>query len=171
MKKSFSEHRESVYAWDPEQMLEAIMKDVTVPEESWAEKGLLKLVDEIVNNYKVHGGVNWLEGEELPSKQVVTEVLEDFFSIIFPGYLGKSVEDTNMRVFLNNTLHSIYDRLVKEVDKSLKYVCQRVKNCPEDVCLRRGRIVVKELLEKIPEIRVLLKGDLQAAMKKLLTDM
>ena len=37
--------------------------------------------------------------------------------------------------------------------------------CPEDVCHTRAEIVVKELLEKIPEIRELLSGDIEAAYK------
>ena len=58
---------------------------------------------------------------------------------------------------LRKTLNSVYFRLVDEVEKSLKFACRRVKECPEDVCLRRAQVVVKELLEKIPEIRALLR--------------
>jgi serine O-acetyltransferase len=38
-----------------------------------------------------------------------------------------------------------------------------IKECPEDVCQKRAQVVVKELLEKIPEIRSLLSGDIEAA--------
>jgi len=156
--------KESAYAWSPEQMLEMIMKGQETMEDKWVEEGLPKLVDEIMENYERYGGINHLEGRDLPSKQVVTEVLEDLLTIIFPGYLGKvEIAKSNTRYFLGNTLHSIYYRLVGEMEKSLKYVCRRVKECPEDVCLRRAQVVVKELLEKIPEIRTLLRGDIQAA--------
>jgi len=155
---------ESAYAWSPEQMLEMIMKGQETLEDKWVEEGLPKLVDEIMENYERYGGINHLEGKDLPSRQAVIEALEDLLAVIFPGYLGKAeIAKSNTRYFLGNTLHSIYYRLVGEVEKSLKYVCRRVKECPEDVCLRRAQVVVKELLEKIPEIRALLRGDIQAA--------
>ncbi len=156
--------KESAYAWSPEQMLDMIVKGQETLEDNWVEGGLPKLVDEMMENYERHGGINHLEGKDLPSKQAVIEVLEDLLAIIFPGYLGKAeIAKSNTRYFLGNTLHSIYYRLVEEVEKSLKYVCRRVKKCPKDVCLRRAQVVVKELLEKIPEIRALLRGDIQAA--------
>jgi serine O-acetyltransferase len=52
---------------------------------------------------------------------------------------------------------------VKEVEKSLKYICRRIVTCPEDFCLGRAQRVVQELLEHLPEIRIRLKGDVQAA--------
>ncbi len=156
--------KESAYAWSPEQMLEMITKGQETTKDNWVEEGLPKLVEEIMENYESYGGINHLEGKDLPSKQAVTEVLEDLLTIIFPGYLGKAeITKSNTRYFLGNTLHSIYYRLVGEVEKSLKYVCRRIKECPKDVCLRRAQVVVKELLEKIPEIRALLRGDIQAA--------
>lgn len=64
---------------------------------------------------------------------------------------------------MNNTLNLITDKFVEEIDKSLKYICQKIETCPKDVCVNRARIVVKELLEQLPTIRAYLKGDLQAA--------
>jgi len=47
--------------------------------------------------------------------------------------------------------------------KSLKYICRKIKECPEDICQKRAQVVVRELLEKLPEVRSLLSGDIQAA--------
>ena len=152
------------YSWNPEQMLDRLMKDQGTMDDKWIEEGLPKLVDEIMENYEEQGGINHLEGKDLPSKEIAIDVLKDLLSVTFPGYFGNAeVTKSNIRYFLGDTLNSVYPRLVDEVDKSLKYVCRRVKKCPEDVCLRRAQVVVKELLESIPEIRGLLKGDLQAA--------
>ena len=46
-----------------------------------------KLVDEMVANYEKFGGMDHLTGRDLPSDEVVVEVLEDLFTILFPGYL------------------------------------------------------------------------------------
>lgn len=159
-----AEDEASSYAWTPEQSLEMILKGLEAADDKWVENGLPKLVDDIAENYEKHGGINHLEGKDLPSKQIVIEVLEDLLVVIFPGYLGKAeITRSNTKYFLGNTLNSIYSRLVGEVEKSLKYACRRIKECPEDVCLRRAHVVVKEFLQKLPEIRTLLRGDLQAA--------
>ena len=162
--KEEEQNREPPYAWSPEQILKTIMEEQEKVEDNWVEEGLSKLVEEIVENYKRSGGIDSLEGKDLPSKQVVIEVLEDLLTTIFPSYMGKKeVTKSNVRYFLGNILNSIYFRLVDEVEKSLKYVCRRIKECPENVCHKRAQVVVKELLEKIPEIRTLLNGDIQAA--------
>jgi len=68
-----------------------------------------------------------------------------------------------MKYVLGNILTSVYDRLTVEVEKSLKQNCRKIMECPKDVCQRRAQVVVKNLLEKIPEIRSMLSGDIEAA--------
>jgi len=155
---------ELAYDWTPERTLEMIMKGQHIAEENWVDEGLPNLVEGIMENYERYGGINHLEGKDLPSKQVVIDVLQDIFSILFPGYLRKvEMTKTNTRNILGDTLHSNYVRLVGEVERSLKYICRKIEKCPVDVCFGRAKVVVKEFLEKIPEIRILLKGDIQAA--------
>ncbi len=163
-KNTEEEENRSAYASSSEQMLKMILESQETLEEDWLQKGLPKLVDEIIQNYESLEGINHLEGKDLPSKQIVIDILEDLLTVIFPGYLGKQeITRSNIKYFLGSTLHSIHSRLVEEVDKSLKYVCRIIEKCPEDFCRARTQIVVKELLEKIPEIRVNLRGDMQAA--------
>src|SRR3972149_1819656 len=158
------ENNAATYAWNPEKMLDTLMKNHETVEKDWVEKGLPKLVDDILLNYETFGGMDHLEGKDLPSKKVVTEILEDLFTVLFPGYLGKAeITKANIKYFLGNTLTSIYARLTGEVEKSLKYICRKVSECPQDVCQKRADTVVKELLEKLPELRSLLSGDIEAA--------
>jgi serine O-acetyltransferase len=164
-KKKKRENQDAeTYCWTPEKMLEALIKGQESLENNWAETGLPLLVDKILRNYETFGGMDHLAGKDLPSKTVVIDVLEDLLTMFFPGYLGKTgITKSNIKYFLGNTLTSVYTRLTGEVEKSLKYICRKVKECPEDVCHRRAQVVVKELLEKIPEIRSLLSGDIEAA--------
>jgi len=152
------------HCWTTRNMVEAIMRSPKSMEQDWSEKGLPQLVDEIVDNYGTFGGMDHLEGKDLPSKKVVIEVLDDLLSVFFPGYLGKAeVTKANVKYFLGNTLTSVQTRLTEEVEKSLKYICRKIKECPHDVCHRRAQVVVKELLERIPELRSVVSGDIVAA--------
>jgi serine O-acetyltransferase len=155
---------EETYFWSPDKVLNELLKNQEKVEERWLETGLPKLVDEIVKNYETIGGMDHLKGRDLPSKKVVIEVLEDLFTVLFPGYLGKEgVTGTNIKYFLGNILNSVYTRLMNEVEKSLKCICRKITECPHDVCRQRAQVVVKELLEEIPEIRKVLSGDIEAA--------
>jgi serine O-acetyltransferase len=150
--------------WNPENMLKNLMSKPVVDEEKWISEGLPDLVEKISENYETYGGMNHLDGKDLPSKKIVIEILEDILTVLFPGYLGKEkVTKSNISDYLSNILSSIYDRLVKEVDKSLKYFCRKNKKCPEDICLKIAQLVVRELLEEICRIRILLSGDIEAA--------
>ncbi|MEM2091926.1 MAG: serine O-acetyltransferase EpsC [Candidatus Bathyarchaeia archaeon] len=150
--------------WVSRQMLEMLMEGEKYCEDNWLEEGLPKLVDRIVESYEEYGGINRSEGEDLPSKQAVIEILEDLLSIIFPGYFGNmKVNRSNVRYFVGSLLSSIYSRLVCEVEKSLKYISRNFGVASEEACRRRARMIVKEVLEKIPDIRAMLSGDVQAA--------
>ena len=163
-RKKSAQSREEQYCWNPEKMLDTLLKNQEKVEEKWPETGLPTLVDDIVGSYEAIGGMDHLEGKDLPSKKVVIEVLEDLFTVLFPGYLGKeAITKANIKYFLGNTLTSIYTRLTIEVEKSLKYICRKITECPHDVCQKRAQVVVKELLEDIPEIRKVLSGDIAAA--------
>lgn len=155
---------EETASWNPDSLLDVLMHNHDRVEQDWVEKGLPNLVDHILANYEKFGGMDHLTGRDLPSKEVVVDVLEDLFTVLFPGYLGKAeITKANIKYHLGSTLTSVYTRLTDEVEKSLKYICRKVSECPQDICQKRAHVVVKELLEKLPEIRSKLSGDIQAA--------
>jgi len=152
------------YCWSTEKLVDTLMNNYSDVEKNWVETGLPGLVEDIMKNYQTIGGMDHLEGRDLPSKKIVIEVLEDLVTLLFPGYLGKAeITKANIKYLLGTTLASTYTRLTNEVEKSLKYICRKIKECPEDICQKRAQVVVRELLEKLPEVRSLLSGDIQAA--------
>jgi len=165
LKEEFLERVEKTSrVWASREMLELLMKGKDYVEDNWLDEGLPKLVDRIVRSYEEHGGINRSEGEDLPSKQAVIEILEDLLSIIFPGYFGDAkINKSNVKYFIGSTLSSIYSRLVNEVEKSLKYLSRNFNVGSEEICRKRAKMIVKEVLEKLPEIRAMLSGDIQAA--------
>lgn len=132
--------------------------------DDWVKKGLPKLVDNILASYEEVGVIDHLEGKDLPSKDSVIKILNELVTILFPGYFGKAtITKSNIWPDTCKTLRTVHSRLVREVDRSLKYICLKELKCPTDVCHRLAEVVVKELLESIPKIRELLKEDVQAA--------
>jgi serine O-acetyltransferase len=162
--KECLEQNKDVDCWNPDRMIDTLMRNSHNVEQDWVLKGMPKLVDDVMVSYEQFGGMDHLEGRDLPSKKVVTEVLEDLFTVLFPGYLGDSeLSKANIKYCLGSKLTSIYERLTEEIEKSLKYICRKISECPQDICQKRSHIVTREFLEKLPEIRAKLSGDVQAA--------
>lgn len=163
-KSKMNEDSDINYTWSPERMLEMILSEEETLKNDWLTRGMPQLIDKLVTNYEKYEEIIHLDGKDLPSKRAVIGITEEFMTILFPGYHGKiDANKSHIKTFLGKTLKSIYEDLVEELNKSLKYICRRVKTCPEDVCLRRAQVVAKEVLVKIPEIRTLLRGDIQAS--------
>ena len=148
----------------PDKTLEAVRRANGKSDKEWLQEGLPRLLDRIIESYEEQGWIEHIEGRDLPSKESVIKILEDFFAVIFPGYYyGGTLTKSNTRQYIEEKLQSIHSSLLIEVEKSLKYLCRRVLQCPEDFCRSRAETVVTEILEEIPNIRAVLKGDVQAA--------
>ena len=113
--KECIEKNKDIDCWNPDRMLDTLMRNNQTVEQDWVVKGVPTLVDDIMVNYQKFGGMDHLEGRDLPSKKVVIEVLEDLFSILFPGYLGDSeITKANIKYHLgikiNLSLHTTHRR-------------------------------------------------------------
>jgi serine O-acetyltransferase len=125
---------------------------------------LPRIADELMKAYKSYDDLQHLEGRDLPSKQRIIEILNDIMTILFPNLLGDaSLTKANIWYFLGSTMHSLHTRLEEEIAKSLKYVCLKEKECPVDICKERAQKITEELLERIPEIKRSVSGDIRAA--------
>ena len=80
-------NQDKVQCWTKERLLETLLNNIDSVEENWSETKLTLITKKILNNYKKVGGIDHLEGRDLPSKRRVIEVLEDFFMILFPWFL------------------------------------------------------------------------------------
>ena len=70
-------------------MLATLMHNHDKVEQDWVETSVPKLVDEIMNSYHKFGGMDHLEGRDLPSKMVVIEVLRRLIDSSFSRLLGQ----------------------------------------------------------------------------------
>ena len=47
---------------------------------------LRRVTRDIVETYRTIGGINRLGEKNLPSQQVVVDILEELLAVVFPGY-------------------------------------------------------------------------------------
>ncbi len=136
---------------------------VTEAKLTW-EDDLSELVDSVMASYDREGGINIQERQNLPSRTEVSDLLDGFLSLLFPGYLGlQGISRSDTRYVIGNSLHSTQDLLQNLIERCLKHECDRKEKCDTDRCAARAYRVSSELLRSIPRTRELLKEDIQAA--------
>lgn len=121
-----------------------------------------KLTNELVASYARVGGINHMDGKNLPSKSKITSITIDLLQLLFPGFFtNKVIHSSEIKVETAALLDSVLGSLEDEIYKSLEY------HPPAEVTKKDLRKVAHgrtlELLESLPRIRELLQTDVQAA--------
>ena len=123
------------------------------------------IVERILDSYRELGGINHLEGPNLPSRQSVERIVESLQSIVFPGFRAEENLDLEgLRYATGQRVVEVSRALTVEVEKSLRYTCRTRGDCKwRGDCRTEAEHIVREILEGIPDIRRRLNLDVHAA--------
>ena len=120
------------------------------------------LTNQLVASYAKTGGINHLDGKNLPSKRVVTALALDLVRLLFPGFFDeKLIHSSELRVETAALLDSVLATLEEEIRKSLDYHPPdglHRKDIP-----REARKLTIEFLGQLPALREILRTDVEAA--------
>src|SRR5688500_8306207 len=73
-------------------------------------------------SYARLGGINHLDGKNLPSKSGIAAITVDLLRLLFPGFFDeKSIHSSELKVEMVSLLDSVLGRLEDEIAKSLEY--------------------------------------------------
>src|SRR6185503_2204220 len=121
------------------------------------DKDLSKITEAILSSYNTGGGMNNIDGSNLPSKRALASICEDLLQLLFPGFHDQEpIHSAHLRRVTQHRIFSIADRLGDEVCKSLRL---GEPDCPK----ARAREAVTQFLETIPHVRELLRTDVETA--------
>ncbi|MBN1973376.1 MAG: serine acetyltransferase [Sedimentisphaerales bacterium] len=122
-----------------------------------------KIVENIVQTYKDDSGINFIDAKNLPEREKILEILSHLTELLFPGYTGRRIVSvTNISFIVGDILCNVFDELCEQAERAFRYGC-RIKNCDDCNCRTMAENVTQHLLNRLPEIRELLKGDVGAA--------
>ena len=126
-----------------------------------------RVVDGILESYRDIGGINHLDGPNLPSQQSIGRIVEELQSLIFPGFRAEENLDlASMRYAIGEKVVSVFRALSVEVEKSLRYTCRIVKDCGRHQdCRGEAEELVRALLDDVPGIRRKVGRDVDAACR------
>jgi len=120
---------------------------------------LATIVEQILSSYETGGGMNNIDGSNLPSKQALAAICEDLLQLLFPGFHDREpIHSQHLPRVTQHRVFSISERLSTEVCKSLRL---GEPGCPE----ARAHEVVFQFLSTIPVVRELLRTDVEAAFQ------
>lgn len=126
---------------------------------------LTAIVDGIADSYEEIGGINHLDGPNLPSRPSIIKIMTDLQSLIFPGYQSDdTVTKDSVRYVVSEKTSRILNALSTEIFKSLCYkesICEEGK--PMDRCREEAKALALEILRMIPSVRRTVKLDVEAA--------
>src|SRR6267154_5295744 len=76
----------------------------------------------LLESYARDGGINHLDGVNLPSQDRVAELARDFMHVLFPGYFeSTSLAKNDVPAWLDRMLAKLDERLITELEKSLLF--------------------------------------------------
>ncbi len=121
-----------------------------------------KLTNDLVASYARLGGINHLDGKNLPSKRAVTDITCDLLRLLFPGFFDeKLIHSSEIKTETAALLDSVLGKLEDEIRKSLEY--NPPKDLPKKEITKEAHKLTVEFLGKLPDIREILKTDVEAA--------
>ena len=123
------------------------------------ELNLSKIRDEILASYRSAGGMNNIDGSNLPSKRALATICEDLLQLLFPGFHDQEpIHSDHLARVTGHRVFSIADRLLEELNKSIRLH----KNTSTSASAEE---ILVAFLEAIPRVREFLCTDVQAAFQ------
>lgn len=126
---------------------------------------LVKVANEIVSTYDKYGGINRIDGSNLPTLPHVVEIIDEFMHILFPGYFGHRVPaQSNILFYVQSSIDNLFLKCTDEFTRACQFSC-KWENCDSKQCATIAEDLAMDLIEKIPRIREDLKMDIKAGFE------
>ena len=121
-----------------------------------------QLTDQLLTSYARHGGINHLDGKNLPSKTAIGHICVELLRLLFPGFFDeKPIHSSELKIEIANLMDSVQTHLDEEIYKSLEYAPPTNVKKSELGALAHN--ITGEFLASLPGIRELLQTDAEAA--------
>jgi serine O-acetyltransferase len=111
----------------------------------------------LLASYERDGGINHLDGVNLPTQDSVQQLASDYMHLIFPGFFESSgVTRQQVPALVDLLLVRIEERLATEIEKSLRFA-----NLPAPA--KNAADLTATALNRLPALRQIIQTDVAAA--------
>ncbi|MBI5441207.1 MAG: serine acetyltransferase [Deltaproteobacteria bacterium] len=123
------------------------------------------LVETLLESCRGEPAICHIDSVVIPRKEEVTQLIDRMLDLIFPGYFGEQEMDwASLPYDLGQKLVSLFDRLSLQVARSVRHECRRSERLCSH-CLDTGQREALQFLRKIPKLRSMVAGDVEAAYR------
>ena len=121
-----------------------------------------QLTERLLASYERAGGINHVDGKNLPSKHAVAGIATDLLRLLFPGFFDeKPVHSSEVGDVASAMLHRVLAPLETEIRKSLRYAAVEQPGDAEPP--EAAHALTRRFLGNLPRVRELLRTDVDAA--------
>ena len=122
---------------------------------------ITELTNGLIASYAKVGGINHLDGGNLPSKFAIASITTDLLRLLLPGFFDeKPVQTSELKVEISMLMDSVSGRLEDEITKSIEYKPPGGQTAKPR---QMAREFTAEFLGSFPTIRERLRTDVEAA--------
>lgn len=122
-----------------------------------------ELTTQLLDSYARVGGINHLDGKNLPSKRVIADITTDLLRLLFPGFFDEELlHSSELRAKTLELVASVQSRLESEIRKSLDHSAAEPAT---GAAAERAAMITREFLSALPSVRTLLATDVEAAFR------
>src|ERR1700741_89356 len=132
------------------------------------KEALPEIVEAVVATYTECSRTSHLGHKPLPSRDAIVDILTDLLDILYPGiWRRQNLHIGNVEYHVGDLIDGLHDKLTLQIGRALRHEqdClppdQRVGIDYEALAQQK----TIELLRKVPDIRVVLEQDVQAAFE------
>jgi serine O-acetyltransferase len=123
---------------------------------------LSAITERIVETYEECGAIHHLGHTPLPSYREVVDILADLHEVLYPGYgRRQNLHMGNVAYHVGDLIDGLLNRLTQQIARAFRHNCT-ARDQQTDFEAKAQAIVMK-FLAKLPELRLLLAEDVQAA--------
>jgi len=120
------------------------------------------LTERLMESYACAGGINHVDGKNLPSKHAIADITADLLRLLFPGFFDETpIYSSEIEGVTIALLESVLERLQNEIGKSLEYAPPAGLEYVDLPGM--ARTLTLKFLGNLPRVRELLRTDTEAA--------
>ena len=120
------------------------------------------LTGRLLESYARAGGINHVDGKNLPSKHAIADIAADLLRLLFPGFFDETpIYSSEIETVTASLLDSVLRRLETEIGKSLEYAPPAGLGAEDPRDLAHS--LTLKFLGNLPQVRDLLQTDTEAA--------
>lgn len=127
------------------------------------KESLPAIADRLVATYAECPKIHHLDHCPLPSRDAVIAIIDDLKEVLYPGFgRRQNLHMSNVEYHVGDKLVNLHDMLTEQIARALKHDCMLRGGTVEDF-EKLGQRKAVEFLDTLPELRVSLADDVQAA--------